>query len=613
MDVSKQNIYLISNGSLDVYAENTLVDFKNKLPFQIDVGRNEGIEVAISHLGISNNFKNITTPRNGLPSFFITNAKAPYIAPDKDGHFVQIPVKFEIGNKGSALFPTDWFQYDFEEKSYSISDIKEYFKEVSRESYTDIEFTDDLKLVIKTKNYNNFWIFMHKTMIDSFGFVNIDTKTDMEFVDNPEIDIFNVTTADESLAVLRKTYYKSELYYTYHIRNRSIQNERDYFLESSSSNILKKKFPSVIKVICENISPQIFNNTYSKDLVVFSPDYSKEDYSWTEFGVKQYVPISNTSVNDFSIKLVDEFNNQIQLLPGPATLIKMNLRLRQPEKKTFNVRLTSAMTSEYPDNYNSIFKVKLPSTIALNRNWRVALTSISNPNEFSTFLSSPDTRTILIRQVMPSKNKVLKFIVPDNKKQYSAEELVLLLDKKLKESEVGFITLVDGRCVFGFTSDVYISCSNYLLRILGYSDLLNEKKSYTKLFYTNKMYHEITPFVDQVHIVEKEDESYIVEFRNKIDLDYLKPNYMIVYSNIVSKSVIGGIMSNILKVVPIKSNSDSYVISDFKSKEYYELLNTEIDAIEINLRSHDGQPINFASYQDTILNLEFTNYLEMSG
>lgn len=613
MDVSKQNIYLISNGSLDVYAENTLVNFKNKLPFQIDVGRNEGIEVAISHLGISNNFKNITTPRNGLPSFFISNAKTPYIAPDKDGHFVQIPVRFEIGNKGSALFPTDWFRYNFEEKPYSISDIKEYFKEVSRESYTDIEFTDDLKLVIKTKNYNNFWIFMHKTMIDSFGFVNIDTKTEKEFVDNPEIDIFYVSTADESLAVLRKTYYKSELYYTYHIRNRSLPNERDYFLESSSSNILKKKFPSVIKVICENISPQIFNNTYSKDLVVFSPDYSKEDYSWTEFGVKQYVPISNTSVNDFSIKLVDEFNNQIQLLPGPATLIKMSLRLRQPEKKTFNVRLTSAMTSEYPDNYNSIFKVKLPSTIALNRNWRVALTSISNPNEFSTFLSSPDTRTILIRQVMPSKNKVFKYIVPDNKKKYSAEELVLLLDKKLKESEVGFITIVDGRCVFGFTSDVLISCSNYLLRILGYSDLLNEKKSYTKLFYTNKMYHEITPFVDQMNIVEKEEESYIVEFRNKIDLDYLKPNYMIVYSNIVSKSVIGGIMSNILKVVPIKSNSDSYVISDFKSKEYYELLNTEIDAIEINLRSHDGQPINFASYQDTILNLEFTNYLEMSG
>ena len=99
-----------------------------------------------------------------------------------------------------------------------------------------------------------------------------------------------------------------------------------------------------------------------------------------------------------------------------------------------------------------------------------------------------------------------------------------------------------------------------------------------------------------------------------MNLDYLKPNYIIVYTDIVSKTIIGGRLSNILKIVPIKSNNtDTYVISDFKHKEYYELQNTEITSIEINLRSHDGELVNFATNQSTILNLEFSNYYELIG
>ena len=76
----------------------------------------------------------------------------------------------------------------------------------------------------------------------------------------------------------------------------------------------------------------------------------------------------------------------------------------------------------------------------------------------------------------------------------------------------------------------------------------------------------------------------------------------------------GGSQSNILKIVPIKSSTDdNYIISDFKNKEYYELQNTEVTSIEINLRSHDGQLINFANYQDTILNLEFSNHYEITN
>lgn len=106
-------------------------------------------------------------------------------------------------------------------------------------------------------------------------------------------------------------------------------------------------------------------------------------------------------------------------------------------------------------------------------------------------------------------------------------------------------------------------------------------------------------------------EQYL-KFEKRINLSYLKPHYIMVYTNIVSKSIVGGTMSNILKVVPIRNVDDYYVIADIQHKDYYELQNTEIDTIEVQLRSHDGEPINFASDVPTILNLEFSNKLEIT-
>ena len=617
----KQSLYLISNACVDVYEENSLVKFKNKLPITIQVDRNEGVEVALSYLGISNNFKNISTPPNNLPSFMITNCLVPEVGLVK-GRPVQIPVKFKFSEHEdeNTLFPCQWFKYYFENKYYSLEEIKKYFQNVSTESNTDIQFTDDMVLEIKTKLLKNFWILIHKSMIDSFNFINIDSQTEGEFIDDPSREIYNVATGDGSFVTLRKSYYEGELYYTYRIKSKSVPKERDYFLSSNQSNILERIYPSVIKVVCENISPQIFNNTYSRDLIVFCPDFEKkEDYSSTEFSSRQYVPISNTTIDHFSIKLVDQNNNPIQLLPGPATLLKMDLRLRKPEKKSFNIRLTSEKNSEFPENNNSIFKVKLPAPIIVNRNWRVALTSISNPNTFSTLIEDEATRSFYFRPfIFGSRSGAsISFNIPNNKRIYSLKELVSFINKKLTESRIGSVRLdEEEKVVFKFELDMIVVGSSYLLKILGYSGKINEKGKVTSFYLTSNPAG-ITPAAkvfNNVHAVSKVENGFEFKFENITDLNYLKPNYYIVYSNMVSRSIVGGIMSNILKVVPIKSSSDEYyVISDFKHKEYYELQNTEISDIEIQLRSHDGELINFASHQDVILNLEFSNYQEITG
>ena len=83
---------------------------------------------------------------------------------------------------------------------------------------------------------------------------------------------------------------------------------------------------------------------------------------------------------------------------------------------------------------------------------------------------------------------------------------------------------------------------------------------------------------------------------------------MMVYSNIVNGSIIGSTICNILKIVPTRKHEDQYVLNEFKHNEFYDLQNTEINEIEISLRSHDGELINFQTNQNIIINLLFSNY-----
>jgi hypothetical protein len=144
---------------------------------------------------------------------------------------------------------------------------------------------------------------------------------------------------------------------------------------------------------------------------------------------------------------------------------------------------------------------------------------------------------------------------------------------------------------------------NNVLNILGY-DLMLNKIDYTIIF--------IVENPDEYVIVDATKIDQIVKMKEKIqickrtNMTYLKPHYIMVYTNIVSESIVGGTMSNFLKVVSIKNVDEFYIMADFEQEDYYELQNTERDTREIQLRFHDSEHINFATQKETIMNLEFS-------
>lgn len=584
-------MYLVSNASQETYPDNSLVNFKNRLPITITVNHYESLEISLSSIGLSTKFINVPVIPNNLPSFFISSCKDFQL--QESFRFMlddQLSsVMHELKNRGFT-----WHSYSFEKKRYNLEEIQNFFKTVSAETQTQIVFGDDKKLYVDiVQGINGYWLVMHPLFMKCFNINLSKTK---------QTDTYYFEKENGEFLFFRTGIYENEPYFGCFIHE-TFENDIVDFNNIRSKPSKMFEYPNVVRVVCNNISPQIFNGTYSNDLAVFCPS-KNEDYSVTEFLSKQYLAISNTRITDFSIQLMDENNLPLKVLPGPATILKMELRLRNLEKKSFNVRLTSVDTKEFSDNTNAKFKVKLPSKIELGRDWRIALTSISHSNIFSTFLSDPNTKFMAIREIVPGAPKVSYIRIPDKKLSdnvYTPKELIEFLDQKFTLLNIGRVKLTeDNRVQFTFKREVTVTCSNHLLSLLGYTGKIDEKNVMTGF----KVVREKG--------ITTGDISFTL--LSPININFLKPNYMIVYTNIVSESIIGGIRSKILRIVPIKTRTnENYILSDFRYKEFYELQNTEIDTIEIHLRAHDGTLINFGNQQDTIINIEFSNYLEYTS
>jgi hypothetical protein len=617
------NIFLISNGSPDIYPNNTLTNFKNKLPTILELPENENWCVAIESIGFSTNFRNIDLPSNPKsPSFMLSNCQIDASKCEKmciphemqtwcvtsDECQVKVNFKFEENEDNQNCF---WDSFRFEDKFQSFDDMEAFFLKVRlkhKDAYIGLDPTQRFSIsnIDVDKTGKDLWFLASESMISTFKipkFVSVDRSTDyFKKVGMGQYQLIRkYYDFDYRTEVLHNelpyiTYYNGEKYYAYRLKSSHAAGEEIHLVGGKKNHISNPKstFPKLVKVVSENVEQQIFNSSYSKDLLCFCPDFNKEDkYFFHEFENRQYVPISNSMITDFNIKLVDDNNDYLQLLKGVPTIVKLDFKKMNIEEQFFNVRLTSARSENFPDNTKSSFKVKLPNTLSLDRSWKVCLTSISHPNLFKTFLADVNSRKILLRH---KGNMVHQYLLEH--KTYTKQDLINTLNKLLKESYVGSVSLRGNNLVFDFDQeDVEILASNYFFQIIGYNGPLDESKGFTLVK------------INEADNVDK----FITDLKSHCewnlalppDVELLRPDYIISYANIVSPTIIGGLYSKILRVIPIKSSEMDYVVTEFHHKEYLELQNTEVNEIQIELRTHDGSLIEFGFEQDIILNLEF--------
>ena len=111
------HIYLLSNGSTNIFTNNSLTSFSNKLPSIFETNKNENIVVSVESIGFSTNFRNIHIP-NGekTPSILVIYGGV--------GH------EFFMGNQ--------W---------YTLRNLKNFIHEFNRQSHVKIEFVNDNQLI----------------------------------------------------------------------------------------------------------------------------------------------------------------------------------------------------------------------------------------------------------------------------------------------------------------------------------------------------------------------------------------------------------------------------------------------------------------------------------
>lgn len=591
-------IYLLSNGSEDYYPKNTLTSFTNKLPSSFDFNQNEKWEVGIETIGLSCVFRNIALPKSKLhPSIIITECRTVdrlQPCPDDPSQACEHPVKFDFNYVSGC----EYSKYFFEDREYSLYDFELLAKQIREETglifkHENNKFIFEVSVQDSIK-FKSYWLMLHKSAKYSLCF-DSNLLHKKVFDSQDPLSFINYVEIGGKIYEERITKYKGEEYFVYLISKRG---GIDTSLISDEFYIEDRIYPNLIKVVCENIQPQILNSSFSKDLLIFSPDFKNtQKYFYKELECVDYIPLLNNSISDIRIKILDENDEQLQLLAGHATVVKLIFKKMPENKKSFNVRLTSTVSQNYPDNQVASFKVKLPTPITVDNTWKVCLNSISHPSKFSTFLPEQNSRELLFRNFMTKDDYKHSL---DSDKTYTPESLISELNYFFQENSIGTISLNKHKKVeMNISLKGTLIMSIFLAKILGYEgQVVKGSVVVIKL-------HGTSPYPPD----PTTDISTII-FKNPMDINYLKPNYIIVYSNIVKSTITGGSYSKILRMVQLKETSLDYVIKEFRNKEFCELENNEINVIEIQLRSHDGRFVNFLSENDIIVNLEFSNYLD---
>jgi hypothetical protein len=612
-----KTIYCISNGSPEMFPDNTLTSFGNKFPFMYDYGKesnNFKLQVAVDSIGFSLNFN---------PNFISRNKKTyPHIIIEQK----TITKKFSkcYSYKYNELTECDDFITD------AIDDILDEKNGDEIYTYKYIHFDNsildmraiceifkkfDKWLTIYCNNetntirirYNNSKLLIHFN-VNLFPFVKISTEHRYPPSTNDLQDHLHVLNTIEEEKYQAKQIGKN--YYQFY------RCEPKYDIILELSKMLALNCPKIIKVKCKNIRDQIYNNTHEKDLLVFSPqiDEMKKEhpYFFHEFETRTYCTLENTILDQISFELHNEFNEPLHLDTGIPTLLKLDIIAMEKYKKAFNIRIASTI-----DN-RSNFTVKLPQNLRFNDKWRVCLSSINLPNSFNTFLIEKNlTITFRYEKGTLGVSTGPNTYHPDQKlelvlknKKYTKKELLslinLFLNKNSENIDIGEIVeyTPPGRNV----KMVKLIQKHYgnleipepLVQLLGDVD---REYHYTE-----------NGIVYFIHVHEKAEKSYeqplTSEFLNPINASCFRPSYIMLYTDIIQPIAVSGVYMNIMKIFPTSPSDAPYVIKEFKNTEYLSLNNYDIKEISFQLRNHAGDFISFDNdnRDPVILNLHFSNY-----
>lgn len=629
--------YCISNGSPEMFPNNTLTSFGNKFPLMYDYGKASNdykLQVGVDSIGFSLNFKNNKTNKLSiLPSVIFESESKTNTKVTTKVHNLNTNTLGRCDEESECDLQTEKlvlsqieskdgiYNYRFiyfDNENLTFENLLTVFQKIP--SVVNVSHEADKK-IIKIKHIDTrFNFYIDRNILPdvkiksnhSEHFSGERTTTNIEIID----PIQEPTKKLVKVLNLSKKKLEEKPFTSIYTCYKGNPNSE---ITIDLSNISKLKFPKIIKVRCKNIRDQIYNQTNEKDLIVFCPQISDVDniaYFFHEFETRTYCTLENTILDHIYFELLNEHNQPLQLDTGVPTLLKLDIIAMEKYKKSFNIRVASEQ------NNRSNFSIKLPQTLFFNENWHVSLTSINLPNTFTTFSIDTPLKITFFYQSGDYNtrpwgfeganfyDKKLEFEIPN--KIYEKEDLLLLLNNFFSKNVDGIkigefketTTEREKKTIIKFDYMYHgrLDLPEEIVIILGDLD--------RKVVITDNGIVSIMHAREYQESLPKPIFTKTLTFLNSPIINYYKPSYIMLYSDIIQPIAVSGIFMNIMKIFPTSPDNIKYVIKEFKNPEYLLLNNYEIKEMTFQLRNHTGELISFDPHNPNpvILNLHFSNY-----
>lgn len=678
---NNDSIFVFSNGSTEIYPDNKLTNFKNKFPISME--EKQKYQIAVQGICLSQNFRRVLSPPSSNQCNIIV-----FLKKDDLSEFSIVNGYYHILREECLASKT--FTFD-ESNSSTMEQIKTFFTEinyfisfVTKTDYANhfcFEGRQENLLTIRNQTRKkNLYIALHPVTIKSFNIpkpsiinslpeiIHKQERVKLDIVKNNFLNFYIQGEYNEEILSYQPNIRKLRIngfdYYCFKITEDIATNVR------GTRNMKENKFsPEFIRINCPQIEEQIFDNGYTRDIICFTPELNEtQTHFYQEFKKKQYVSLENTILDSLEIKILDENNIPLQLLPDVPTFVHLKIR-RMPyyQDEVINLHISSKPREEYEDNKPHHFKVKLPQDLYVDASYKIALTSINYPCKFATYpndeyclyvcpitYESNFSYTLHDNSTFTIDNPNAYGLKLDRDTNYSLELIICAIDNFLSYLNIGSVkenrndktisiliennhTNENGRLMR--TDELIIFISKPLLKILGYSYKETFEDDHT-FNYSSKI---VLRPCNECEVIKTENNSFLlyynyekyvpfhmvrngmlennipnqgmkitgpdiaIVFNGTPNLRYLHPKYLIIYSNILNPSLIGGDFSKILKVVPVKYTESSFHIEEMENKDYITLQNNVLHILEFEIRTHDGSFVRYPESSNVLLNLELTN------
>ena len=402
----------------------------------------------------------------------------------------------------------------------------------------------------------------------------------------------------------------------------NIHNSRKIEVSLENQGLLFET-PKILQIKCENIKAYPFNESFTKSIGVVNLKENNGSSSFHHtFKGNQFYPVESKLNETWEISIADEHGSILELYEGTPTILEISaIPIQGKMENAINVTCNSEISKFHPKNSPTDFTTVLNTPLFLDRDWRVALSSITFKNNFkfdSNFVFQfsytqfdkkgraiikrnnikIDENVKTVREIYEIFKKILKKHNPQNDEDEIHEseesqpenildnEITINVKKRDRSTaKVGNVDLSeDGIMTILFKRATVLKLTPHLAMILG----VNNNPFERNIENYNQESVTIEVGLGQNSNNQSTGGVYIASIPINFNFN-LKQKFMFVEMNVIKNVCIGNGNAKIVKIIPLSLESfGQYVTTDFDNLDYHPLENHHLHNIEFKLLSQSG-------------------------